>query len=467
MVLILFVGALLVALPAIVGAVTVSTWDPVTTKTNADLPVTVDGVGSLAASVEVQEWETAESAAIRTAISTELEVRAPGQTLGTVTYYPYCVSVDASGAATAPVTLTVSVTGLTLAGVYDGVVVKATGGGAWAALRRDASLNSYSAAGVVSLDADAVSLYVTSFDGGGQESLDVRLAFFTVATPTPTSTPTGTPTPVVSPVPTLAPTLTPAPTVAPRATETPLPTETPVASPTGTLQPTPGTSLIPTVGLIGETLSGITNGAVYSLGSDPLASQRAAEFRNLILGTGTTSGTRASQVRASSFGYQARDLIQRFMGVPVNRYTANIAVTPVNLLQGDGTTLYADLTFRRSAADAAARSEIFLVLPTYEAGASGTRTMTGFVLLTPHSTASATERTFRVDVVDNAVRDRNGVTGKMEAEYYVVRVAANPGQLVSATPTSHHRSSGGCSAFGYGPLALLLLAPLSLLKRRR
>ncbi|WP_156789493.1 Synerg-CTERM sorting domain-containing protein [Aminomonas paucivorans] len=286
------------------------------------------------------------------------------------------------------------------------------------------------------------------------------------ATPTPTSTPTGTPTPVVSPVPTLAPTLTPAPTVAPRATETPLPTETPVASPTGTLQPTPGTSLIPTVGLIGETLSGITNGAVYSLGSDPLASQRAAEFRNLILGTGTTSGTRASQVRASSFGYQARDLIQRFMGVPVNRYTANIAVTPVNLLQGDGSTLYADLTFRRSAADAAARSEIFLVLPTYEAGASGTRTMTGFVLLTPHSTASATERTFHFDVVDNAVRDRNGVTGKVEAEYYVVRVAANPGQLVSATPTERYRSSG-CSAFGYGPLALLLLAPLSLLKRRR
>ena len=64
------------------------------------------------------------------------------------------------------------------------------------------------------------------------------------------------------------------------------------------------------------------------------------------------------------------------------------------------------------------------------------------------------------------MRDRNGATGKVEAEYYVVRVAANPGQLVTATPTGRYRSSG-CSAFGYGPLTLLLLAPLSLLKRRR
>ena len=87
--------------------------------------------------------------------------------------------------------------------------------------------------------------------------------------------------------------------------------------------------------------------------------------------------------------------------------------------------------------------------------------MKGLEIIAPDSVAG-TSRSFRFTVADNETKDGNGVSGAVRTEYYLVRVAAN----APTTPTSGGGGGGGCSAFGFATLALLLLAPLSLLRRR-
>ena len=191
------------------------------------------------------------------------------------------------------------------------------------------------------------------------------------------------------------------------------------------------------------------------IGADPLGLQRAAEIRRLLLGDETAA--RSADLRTS--GEEARRILEGILGVPVNRNTANVAVEPLNLVEGNGTDMdvVLDFALRRSTAPEV-RSDLFLALPVYRDGADGNRIMTGFLLVLPQEGDEEDRRSFSFDVDDETGTDADEDQGELAAEYYLVRVAAN-------APAGGH-SSGGCSGLGFLPLAALLALPLGLLRRR-
>ena len=243
------------------------------------------------------------------------------------------------------------------------------------------------------------------------------------------------------------------PSVSPRPTEEPLPTEDP--SPTGASEPTPGEDRLPQGTLRSQTVGRVTGERTRGIGADPLGLQRAAEIRRLLLGDETAA--RSADLRTS--GEEARRILEGTLGVPVNRNTANVAVEPLNLVEGNGTDMdvVLDFALRRSTAPGV-RSDLFLALPVYRDGADGSREMTGFLLLSPPSGDEDDRRSFSFDVDDETGTDADEDQGELAAEYYLVRVAAN-------APAGGH-SSGGCSGLGFLPLAMLLVLPLGLLRRR-
>lgn len=476
-------GAVLLA-PTLVTATTVSTWSPVMDKTASDFTLVAsnDDAGALdiAGGKQAVTVVPADNAdAIRAAISAELQTRSADKDFASVQYWPYNVTVSVDDAlADSKFNLNVTLSGTTLTGSFDGALALKTGqnpaaAASWAALGLDAATNGYKNDGKLYFLKSAT--YVSKdVPAAGRRSVTVVL--FKAVTPTPTSGPAPTAVPTLTPAPTTVPIPTPIPTIEPRPTEVPVPTETPLPRPTGTVQPTPAPDCLPTATLTGETNSGLTNLELFSIVDDPLGVQRADSMKNLLSGI---SGSRTSGEKAStSYGDTARTIMTLAMGIPVNGYTSNISVSPVRMIQGEGGTLEGSVSFTKSSTyTAGVRTEVFLALPVFDetvsGDVSGDRAMKGLEVIAPQS-VSGTERTFTFTVKDNKNKDQNGVVSAIRTEYYLVRVAATipvatPTGAVTVSPTSAHAGGGGggCSAFGFAPMTLLLLAPLSLLRRHR
>jgi Synergist-CTERM protein sorting domain-containing protein len=81
----------------------------------------------------------------------------------------------------------------------------------------------------------------------------------------------------------------------------------------------------------------------------------------------------------------------------------------------------------------------------------------------PSEVSIATEQTKNTVIAEGSKYDANEATDALKVGFSLVSVVATP---VSATPTTAPSSGGGsgCS-FGFAPLALVLLAPLALLKK--